>query len=122
MFIISYSFFVFLGIYVVMELIISLFLTLDFNMRFIVYLTPFFILNMSAIQLYVLSAFVTAIDAYLHLFGGKREIVWSLIPSIFILSGLTLAVYLYEYNNIFYYIVYSLSIVFTVMDYQYARN
>jgi hypothetical protein len=122
MFIISYSFFVFLGIYVVTELIISLFLTLDFNMRFIVYLTPFFILNMSAIQLYVLSAFVTAIDAYLHLFGGKREIAWSLIPSIFILSGLTLAVYLYEYNNIFYYIVYSLSIVFTVMDYQYARN
>ena len=120
--IIPFTFFFFLGLYVVIKFFLVVFWTLNFNPRLIMELTPFFLLKMNPVQLFILSAIVAGSDAYFHFQNHGRNIVYSFIPTALMIIGIGAAIYVYEWSNPFYYILFILMLGVTVVDHRYLLH
>ncbi len=118
---VSFVIFMFLGLYMVAEFFIILFWTLDFSNPIVLYLTPFFLLGLGPIQLIVLSAGFAMLDAYLHTDGSEKRIRMSFIPSVIMLTGVGMALYLEEYENPLFYVIFVFILVGILADYSYLN-
>ena len=120
--IIPFTFFFFLGLYVVIKFFLVVFWTLNFNPRFIMELTPFFLLKMNPVQLFILSAIVAGSDAYFHFQDYGRNMVYSFIPSFIMIIGIGTSIYLYEWESPFYYMLFAVMLAAMLMDYRYILS
>ncbi len=117
--IIPFTFFFFLGLYVVIKFFLVLFWTLNFNTKIILELTPFFLFGMNPVQLLVLSAIVAGSDAYFHFKNHGWNIVISFVPTVIMLIGIGAAIYASEWNNPFYYTLFAIMLGVTIVDHRY---
>ncbi len=117
--IIPFTFFFFLGLYVVIKFFLVLFWTLNFNTKIILELTPFFLFGMNPVQLLVLSAIVAGSDAYFHFKNHGWNIVISFVPTLIMLVGIGAAIYASEWNNPFYYALFTIMLGVTIVDHRY---
>ena len=113
----SFLVFFWIGLYIVIKFFIIVFWTMTFAPDFIKYMTPLFILNANSLQLFLISATVAGASAYLHFTGSRRNILLSYIPTLTILIGLSLAIYIYEWYNLWYYALFSIFVFAALMDY-----
>ncbi len=116
---ITFVFFWFLGLYVIVKFFLVLFWTLNFSPAFILELTPFTVFKLGPIQLLVLSAIVLGADAYLHFNDKGWHILYSFIPTSLMLAGIAIAIYNSHYNDPFYYTFFAMLMGIAVVDHRY---
>ena len=116
---ITFVFFWFLGLYLIVKFFLVLFWTLNFSPVFIIELTPFTVFKLGPIQLLVLSAIVVGSDAYLHFNDKGWNILYSFIPTSLMIAGIAIAIYNSHYNDPFYYTFFAMLIGITVVDHRY---
>ena len=120
--IIPFTFFFFIGLYVVIKFFLVMFWTLNFSTKMVLEMTPFFLFKMNPVQLFLLSAIVAGSDAYLHFQNHGRNIVYSFIPTALMLVGIGAAIYVSEWNNPLYYALFAIMLGVTVVDHRYLLH
>ncbi len=120
--IIPFTFFFFLGLYVVIKFFLVVFWTINFNPPLLLELTPFFLIGLNPVQLIILSAIVAGSDAYFHFKNHGWNIVISFIPTVIMLIGIGAAIYVSEWNNPFYYALFAIMLGVTVVDHRYLLH
>ena len=116
---ITFVFFWFLGLYVIVKFFLILFWTLNFSPVFIIELTPFTVFNLGPIQLLVLSAIVVGADAYLHFNDKGWHVLYSFVPTSLMIAGIAIAIYNSHYDDPFYYSFFAMLVGITVVDHRY---
>ncbi len=116
---ITFVFFWFLGLYVIVKFFLILFWTLNFSPLFIIELTPFTLFKLGPIQLLVLSAIVVGADAYLHFNDRDWHIAFSFIPTSIMIAGIAVAIYTAHSSDPFYYAFFATLVGVTVVDHRY---
>lgn len=82
-------FFIFFSIFIAFKFVFIFFFRAAFEPGFIFELTPLYILlGMNNLQLLFLSLVVVVFDAYLHLKPTRKNILYSFIPTLIMVSGL----------------------------------
>jgi|GEM_PF-2529599 len=116
---ISFTFFCFIGLYIIIKFFFVLFWTLNFSPVFIIELTPFTVFNLAPLQLLVLSSIVAGYDAYLHFNDRGRHILYSFIPTSLMIAGIAVAIYNSHYNDPLYYAFFAILVGITAVDHRY---
>ncbi len=90
---ITLAFFFFLAIFVITEFVMAFFNVSEVPLSAILYLVPFFEQSMSANILFMVTI-VDSADAVLHMFDKKLNLMFSLLPTSIMISGIGVRLYL----------------------------
>jgi hypothetical protein len=99
------------------------FLRSAFEPKFIFELTPAFIFKgFNNLQLLFLSLVVVAYDAFLHIKGGRKNLIYSFIPTFIMLGGIGVGISTKELSisNFPYYILFGLLLLVVVVDHKHT--
>ncbi|HEC81304.1 MAG TPA: hypothetical protein ENI42_02600, partial [Thermoplasmatales archaeon] len=95
----SFIFFVFLSSFLIAKAVFIFFFQASFDPEFILQLTPLHLLPAANnLQLFLFSLIVVVYDAYLHVKDTRRNLLYSLIPTLIMLSGVSSVIIMKEFS------------------------
>ncbi len=115
--------FIFFSIYLLVKFVFIFFFRAAFEPKFIFELTPFYLLSgLSNMQLGLLSLMVILADMYLHLRSGKRNLLFSFLPTSVMLSslGFTIMFSPMDIAYVYHYSLFGCLLIVVLIDYQYV--
>ncbi|HHH80156.1 MAG TPA: DUF4332 domain-containing protein [Thermoplasmatales archaeon] len=117
----SFIFFVFLSSFVAAKAVFILFFQASFDPPFILQLTPLYLLPaVNNLQLFLFSLIVVVFDAYLHIKDTRRNLLYSLIPTLIMLSGVSSVIIMNEFSVEYtvHYLLFLFLLVILVVDHR----
>ena len=114
-----YYFFVFFAIFISIKFILIFFFRTAYEPRFMFELTPAHILTgLNNLQLLLLSYILILFDTYLHLNTSKKNLMYSLLPTLIMLCGLGISIATQEIaiSNLLQYLVFGCLILILLID------
>jgi PAS domain S-box-containing protein len=115
--------FIFFSIYLLVKFVFIFFFRAAFEPKVIFELTPFYLLSgLSNVQLGLLSLMVILADMYLHLRSGKRNLLFSFLPTSVMLSslGFTIMFSPMDIAYVYHYSLFGCLLIVVLIDYQYV--
>jgi len=115
--------FIFFSIYLLVKFVFIFFFRAAFEPKVIFELTPFYLLSgLSNVQLGLLSLMAILADMYLHLWSGKRNLLFSFLPTSVMLSslGFTIMFSPMDIAYVYHYSLFGCLLIVVLIDYQYV--
>jgi hypothetical protein len=115
--------FIFFSIYLLVKFVFIFFFRAAFEPKVIFELTPFYLLSgLSNVQLGLLSLLIILTDMYLHLRSGKRNLLFSFLPTSVMLSslGFTIMFSPMDIAYVYHYSLFGCLLIVVLIDYQYV--
>jgi PAS domain S-box-containing protein len=112
---------IFLSIYLLVKFIFIFFFSAAYEPGFIFELTPLYLLSgVSNAQLLSLSLMVMVVDLLLHLRSGKRNVLFSFLPTTVMLSsmGFVIMTSPMDISYVFHYCLFGVFLLVILIDYQ----
>lgn len=116
-------FFMFLTMFVIVKFIAIFFFRTAYEPSFIFQLTPFYLLSgLNNLHLLFLSLLIILLESYLHLNSTKKNLTYSFLLTIIMLSGCGYAITTKELNisNLSYYIIFICLILALLIDHRHT--
>jgi len=116
-----FCFFVFFSIFITIKFVFIFFFRAAYEPTFMFELTPFYILSgLSNMHLLFLSLALIIFDTYLHVKNNRRNLMYSFLPTVIMLSGLGLAITTSELaiSNLFHYLVFGCLLFVILIDHK----
>jgi PAS domain S-box-containing protein len=114
---------IFLSIYLFVKFIFIFFFSAAYTPRLIFELTPLYLFSgVSNSQLALLSLVVMFSDLYLHVWSGKRRLLFSFVPTALMLSsiGYTIMFNELDLSFVFHYVLFGSLLLVVLIDYHYV--
>jgi PAS domain S-box-containing protein len=109
--------------FIIVKFIVIFFFRTAYEPDFMFQLTPFYLLSgLNNLHLLFLSLFIVILESYLHLNSTKKNLTYSFLPTIIMLSGCGYAITTKEMNisNLSYYIVFICLILALLIDHRHT--
>jgi len=117
--------FIFLSLYLFVKFIFIFFFSAAYEPKFVFEFTPCYLLSgVTNIQLLVLTLVVVAVDLYLHLQSGRRQLLLSFIPTAIMLSGIGTSIMTNQMDlaYAYHYAIFGCLLLVVLIDYNYLLS